>query len=109
MKLFNTGLAGTLFLSIIVHAADVSQFAIVIKNHHFDPPELKVPAGQKIKLVIDNQDPTPEEFDSHDLRREKIVPGHGKAIIWVGPLEAGTYRFVGEYHEDTAKGKLIVE
>ncbi|MDQ6685072.1 MAG: cupredoxin domain-containing protein, partial [Pseudomonadota bacterium] len=54
-------------------AADV-ELQLVIKNHRFEPGELKVPAGQRIKLVIDNRDDTPEEFDSHDLNREKLVP-----------------------------------
>ena len=65
------------------------------------------PAGRRIELVIDNRDPTPEEFESHELRREKIVPGRSRASIWVGPLPAGEYPFFGEFHENTAKGKLI--
>jgi hypothetical protein len=62
-----------------------------------------------VRLVIDNRDPTPEEFESHDLRLEKIVAGNSRATLRVGPLEAGEYRFVGEFNEDTAQGKLVVE
>lgn len=90
-------------------AADNPERVIVIKDHHFQPAEVKVPVDQRVKLIIDNQDSTPEEFESHDLRREKIVPGGTKATIWVGPLKAGEYHFFGEFHEDTAKGKLIAE
>ena len=95
--------------SVPAMAADEGGHVIVIKNHRFEPAELKVPADTRVKLVIDNQDPTPEEFESHDLRREKIVPGGSKATIWVGPLKAGEYGFFGEFNEDTAQGKLIVE
>ena len=28
---------------------------------------------------------------------------------WLKPLAAGTYIFFGEYHEDTAKGHIVVE
>jgi plastocyanin len=90
-------------------AADEIERTIVIKDHRFQPAEVSVPAQQTVKLVIDNQDPTPEEFESHDLNIEKVVPGNSTAAVRVGPLEAGTYSFVGEFHEDTAQGKLVVE
>ena len=89
--------------------AETPEFTIVIKNHRFEPAEVVVPAEKKVKLVIDNRDTTPEEFESHDLRREKVIAGGGKASIWIGPLKPGTYAFVGEYHEDTAKGRLVVK
>ncbi len=89
--------------------ADTTELTIVIKNHRFDPSEITLPAGKRLKLVIDNQDATPEEFESHDLRREKIVAGNSKATVWIGPLQPGTYSFFGEYHEATAKGTLIVK
>jgi len=89
--------------------ADTPEFTIAIKNHRFDPAEVTVPAGQRIKLIIDNQDATAEEFESHELKREKVIAGRTKATVWVGPLKPGTYPFVGEYHEDTAKGRLIAK
>jgi plastocyanin len=82
---------------------------IVIKDHRFDPAVVEVPAGVRVKLVIDNQDPTAEEFESLDLRREKVVSGKSKATLWIGPLPEGEYAFVGEFHEETAKGKLIAK
>ena len=74
-----------------------------------NPSELQIPAGEKIRLVVDNQDPTPEEFESHSLNREKIIPGNSKATIFVGPLKPGTYEFFGEFHQETAQGKIIVK
>lgn len=88
-------------------ADDAAAYTLVIKDHMFQPAELEVPTGQKIKLTVRNEDPTPEEFESHDLHREKIIPGGGQVTVVVGPLKAGTYEFVGEFHEDTAKGKLV--
>lgn len=85
------------------------EMLLVIKNHQFEPVELKVPAGQRVKLILHNQDSTPEEFESHDLNREKIVPPGAKASIFIGPLKAGRYAFVGEYHEASAKGVVVVE
>ncbi|MGA8049187.1 MAG: cupredoxin domain-containing protein [Burkholderiales bacterium] len=89
--------------------AETPDFAIAIENHRFVPSELTVPAGRKLKLVIENRDATPEEFESHDLRREKVIAGKSKGEVWVGPLEAGTYGFYGEYYEKTAQGRLIAK
>jgi plastocyanin len=81
----------------------------VIKNHRFEPAELKLPAGKRVKLTVHNQDASAEEFESHPLNREKIVPAGGKVVIFIGPLKPGKYEFFGEYNEATAKGVVVAE
>jgi plastocyanin len=85
------------------------EYTLTLKDHRFEPAELEVPAGQKIKLVVKNEDATPEEFESKSLKREKIVPPKGRIIVPLGPLKPGTYEFFGEFHEATAQGRLIVK
>jgi len=92
----------------VTHAAD-PEFTLVIREHKFEPSELTVPAGKKVKLIVDNQDATAEEFESHSLKREKVIPGKSKATITIGPLKKGRYPFVGEFNEKTAKGVIIAE
>jgi plastocyanin len=82
---------------------------LVIRNHRFEPAELKVPAGTRVKLTVHNQDTTAEEFESHKLNREKIVPAGGKVVIFIGPLKPGKYEFFGEYNEATAQGVVVAE
>jgi hypothetical protein len=82
---------------------------LVIREHRFEPAELKVPADQRIKLVVHNQDNQAEEFESRPLNREKVVPAQSKVTIFIGPLKPGRYAFVGEHHEATAKGVLVAE
>jgi hypothetical protein len=89
-------------------AAD-DEFKLVIENHKFDPAELVIPANKKVKLVIENRDATPEEFESHALNREKVIAGKSTATIFIGPLKPGSYPFVGEYNEKTAKGTVVVK
>jgi plastocyanin len=102
--------AGALLSSAgLAVAADEPERTIVIKDHRFDPTVVEVPAGERVKLVIDNRDATPEEFESTDLRREKVVLGNSKGIVWVGPLPKGEYGFYGEFHQSTAQGKLIAK
>jgi hypothetical protein len=55
-------------------AADALEILLTIKNNRFEPAEVKVPANQRVKLIVHNQDPSPEEFESRQLGREKIVP-----------------------------------
>src|SRR2546427_2976441 len=82
---------------------------LVLREHKFVPAEITVPAGKKIKLVIENQDATAEEFESDELKREKVVPAKGKISFFVGPLAPGRYPFFGDFHKDTARGVLIAK
>lgn len=98
----------TLLFSSTAIAADTDP-TLIIKDHRFQPTELTVPAGKKIKLSVENQDPTPEEFESHPLNREKVIAGNSKATIYIGPLEPGRYSFFGEFNEATAQGVIVAK
>lgn len=97
----------TLLLPPAAFASD-ADYILVIKAHRFQPSELTIPSGKKIKLVIDNQDASPEEFDSHALNREKAIAANSRTTLYIGPLDSGRYPFDGELHEDTAQGVIIV-
>ena len=101
-------LAACLPAALPAAAAD-DEFKLVIQDHRFQPAELVVPAGKKVKLVVENRDATPEEFESHALNREKVIAGKSTATIFIGPLKPGSYPFVGEYNEKTAKGVIVAK
>jgi plastocyanin len=107
--LTSLALAAAFTWGAAAQAADAPEFLLTIKNHRFEPAELKVPAGQRVKLIVHNQDSTPEEFESHSLNREKVIPGGAKASIFIGPLKPGRYTFFGEFNEATAKGAVVAE
>ncbi len=90
-------------------AAGEKEFSLSIEGHRFAPDRIEVPAGEKVKLLVENKDATPEEFESSQLKIEKVIPGKSKATIFVGPLKAGEYRFVGEFNEKTAKGVIVAK
>ncbi len=94
---------------LVAQAADEETYVITIKDHHFSPAELTIPAKKKIKLTIENQDSTAEEFESYDLNREKVITGKGKITLYIGPLKPGTYKYFGEFHQNTAQGVIIAE
>lgn len=101
-------LTAVLLLPIASTAADAG-FTLTIRDHRFQPAELIVPAGKKIKLTVVNQDSTAEEFESHALNREKVIPANSSTTIYIGPLSPGRYSFVGEFHEQTAQGTVVAQ
>jgi hypothetical protein len=100
-------LAFLILLAASSYAA-TPEFEIEIRNHLFLPDTLTIPAGVKVKLVIYNRDETPEEFESYELNREKVILGGRKAIVFVGPLAPGEYPFFGEFNPQTALGTILV-
>ena len=96
-------------VTALASAAEPPEVRLVIRNHRFVPTELVVPANTKIKLIVVNEDPTPEEFESHELNREKVVTGKATIPVYVGPLKPGRYPFFGDFHSDTAQGALIAK
>jgi hypothetical protein len=89
--------------------AEETTIQLTIRSHKFEPSEFVIPAGQKVKLVIENQDSTPEEFESYELNREKVVPAKGSVVIFVGPLQPGRYPFFGDFNRDSAQGVLVAK
>ncbi len=85
------------------------EYDIHIKNHLFIPDTIEVPEGKKVILKVHNDDDTIEEFESIELKREKIVLGHSQIKIILAPLQSGEYKFFGEFHQETAQGKIIVK
>ena len=101
------------FISCLLFSASLMaaepEYKLVIKDHKFIPEEIIIPAGKKVKIRIQNMDDTPEEFHSDDLKREKVILGKKTGFVLIGPLTPGRYTFMGEFHESTAKGAIVVK
>ncbi|HET8545769.1 MAG TPA: cupredoxin domain-containing protein [Pseudolabrys sp.] len=97
------------FLAIGATMTRADDYVLTIKDHRFTPTEIKIPANKRVQITVVNDDPTPEEFESHEMKVEKVIPGKSKGVVRVGPLKPGRYPFFGEFHEATAKGTLIAE
>jgi hypothetical protein len=88
------------------------EFQIQIKDHRFVPAELHIPAGVKVRIVIDNLDETQDEFDSHSLNREKHIPPKSRVTLFIGPLDPGRYVYEGESSDmpgAAALGVIVAE
>lgn len=96
-------------LSMLDSSDTVLKIDLHLRDHKFFPKIIHIPSQRKVRLTIYNDDLTIEEFESHDLKREKIILAKSHAVIILAPLKKGIYKFFGEFHEDTAQGELIVE
>jgi len=99
----------TSFVFCSLANADIPIFTVEIRDHLFYPSLIKIPADTKIKLIVINTDSSPEEFESYELNREKVIMGGAKATIFIGPLAPGDYPFFGEFNPKTAQGLIRVE
>ncbi len=98
-----------LALPLAAAADDPMIFQLTAKNGRFYPATIEVPAGKRFRLVVRNEGPGPEEFESVELRKETVLaPGVTRAILFA-PMRPGTHKFFGEFHPDTAKGQIIVK
>ena len=109
MKIKTSFLLILAFLCAPATAETSNFYEISIANHRFEPAELSIPANTKIKLKVHNKDNTVEEFHSDDLHREKIIGGNKTGIVNLGPLPPGVYTFMGEFHAETAQGRIVVQ
>ena len=99
-----------IFLVLMVSAAAADlEIPVTIEKNRFQPNEIRVKAGTPFVLVVTNKDATPEEFESKELRIEKVIPGGKTMKIRVRALKAGSYPFIGDFHQATAKGRIIAE
>jgi plastocyanin len=92
-----------------LHAEDVTELRLALRDHKFEPSEIKAAAGTAIVITITNNDPTPEEFESTALKVEKIVVPNSEIKVRLRALKPGRYEFFGEYNPASAKGVLVVE
>jgi plastocyanin len=90
-------------------ADDVPLFKLVARDGVFEPTVVEVPAGKRVRLEIRNEGKTPMEFESRDLKQEKVIPPGGKATVTINAMKAGEYKLFDEFHEKTGQGKFVVK
>ena len=98
------GLRAALAVTLLIYAAaplvkaeESATIQIAVKNHRFEPAEIRGPANKPILLRVKNLDATPMEFESVSLRVEKVVAANSDGVINLRPLQPGQYNFFDEY------------
>ena len=99
------------FLALFSEAAALAEedpvFTIKFADGKIDPPVVEVPANRRFKLILQNEGTTPVEFESNELRREKVLGAGTSSFIVIKRLDPGEYQFFDDFHLDTPPAKLI--
>jgi heme/copper-type cytochrome/quinol oxidase subunit 2 len=99
----------SLLLVPMLAIADLPTFKIVAQGGRFTPERLTVKAGERVKLEIANRGNTPIEFENLQLRVEKVLAPGAASFVVLNPLKPGTYRFIDEFHADTARLDVMAQ
>lgn len=102
-------ISGLLLALTPVRAQDMPSVNLLIRSGHFVPATLEVPANTKFRLLIKNEGPGAEEFESVELRKEKVLAPGSSSFLIFQPLKPGSYKFFGEFHPDTAQGLMVAK
>ena len=90
-------------------AEETATVLLTLGSGGFEPKELRIPAGKPVILTVKNESAAAAEFESKDLKVEKVVAAGSQIIVRLKPLTKGRYLFVDEYREATVKGYVVVE
>lgn len=103
------GMLTGMLMAATTQAAELPSYEIVGKGGQLLPDALHVPAGQRFKIVLRNAGNDAVEFESTDLRKEKVLAPGATSFVVIAPLKPGSYRFFDDFHPDTGKGRIIAE
>ena len=102
------GVASLLGAGKPVLAADEPTFAIEFKDGTVTPTRVEVPAKTRFKLELKNSGKTAAEFESNEMKKEKVLaPGTTSSLI-IRTLDPGEYKFFDDFHQQ-AKGVLVAK
>ncbi len=101
--------AGTIAVAGAAVAADAPpEIPLTLDKGQFQPSEVKVKANTPFVLVVTNKGTKAAEFESKDLRVEKVVPAGKTVNVRIRALKPGTYAFFDDFNK-AATGRVVAE
>jgi plastocyanin len=101
-------LAATALLAGAAHAADLPTFKLEMNDGKLIPARIEVPAGQRVKIEVRNTGKGAAEFESVQLRKEKVLAPGAESFVVIAPLEPGEYKFFDDFHQQ-AQGVIVAK
>lgn len=102
-------LAGLLGTSVTASAADLPTFRLELKDGKMIPQRIQVPAGVKIKIEVFNTGTSPAEFESVQLRKEKVLSPGTNSFVVIAPMQPGEYKFFDDFHPAAGEGVIVAK
>lgn len=98
-----------LFAPTQASAAELLTVTVIARDGKFLPDTLNIPAGVRFKIVLRNEGHEAIEFESLQLRKEKVLAPGAESFVVIAPLKPGEYDFFDEFHPDSGRGRIIVK
>ncbi len=102
---FTVSLAG---VATMAHAEDLPTFKLEMTDGKLNPARIEVPAGKRIKIEVRNTGKGAAEFESVQLRKEKVLAPGADSFVVIAPLDPGEYKFFDDFHQQ-AQGVIVAK
>lgn len=89
--------------------ADDPVFRIEFNDGIVTPKRLEVPAKRRFTLELHNVGRTPAEFESRELRKEKVLAAGTVSTLVIRTLDPGEYPFFDDFHPDSPSAVLVAK
>jgi hypothetical protein len=89
-------------------AADLPTFKLEMNDGKLNPARIEVPAGQRFKIEVHNIGKGAAEFESIQLRKEKVLAPGADSFVVIAPLDKGEYKFFDDFHQ-SAQGVIVAK
>lgn len=100
-----------IFVCATLHVAQADDpvFRIEFEDGKITPQRLEVPAHTRFKIELINKGKTPIEFESTQLKKEKVVAPDSQTFIVFRTLDPGQYEFFDDFHLDAPHAVLVAK
>ncbi|WP_374992391.1 cupredoxin domain-containing protein [Paraburkholderia sp. SARCC-3016] len=92
----------------VAYAADLPTFQLQMNDGKLNPARIEVPSGQRIKIEVHNVGKGAAEFESVELRKEKVLAPGASSFVVIAPLSPGEYKFFDDFHQQ-AQGVIVAK
>ncbi|MHB9839478.1 cupredoxin domain-containing protein [Paraburkholderia terrae] len=93
----------------VAHAAEEAvTFKLEMTDGKLTPARIEVPAGKRIRIEVKNTGKGAAEFESVELRKEKVLAPGAESVVVIAPLDPGTYKFFDDFHQQ-AQGVIVAK
>ncbi|ADR52082.1 hypothetical protein CKC_01655 [Candidatus Liberibacter solanacearum CLso-ZC1] len=96
-----------ILIPVPIFAYEKITVELEMKDGVFNPRVIKVPSETVIRIKITNTGTEPSEFESTQLRKEKVLVPNASSVVVIAPLKSGTYTFFDDFHPSHPKGEII--
>lgn len=92
----------------VAHADDAVTVKLEMADGKLTPARIEVPAGKRIRIEVRNTGKGAAEFESVELRKEKVLAPGADSVVVIAPQTPGEYKFFDDFHQ-SARGVIVVK